>query len=207
MPDYSKGKIYKIYSKTLNNCYYGSTVQSLNERLSKHIYEFKKQKGKCSELVLKYNDYEMILVELFPCTSKKQLLEREGYYQRNFKCVNKQIAGRTKKEWYEYHKEELKIKNKQYYENHKEEIKIKQKKYCDDHNEEIKIKRKQYYEDHKKEIKKYNNQYQEKHKEIYNEKRKIKITCCCGSVVRKSDIRRHERSEKHLKYINNLQTS
>jgi len=39
------------------------------------------------------------LVENYPCTCKKELREREGYYQLNYKYINKVIAGRTIKEW------------------------------------------------------------------------------------------------------------
>ena len=157
MPDYSKGKIYKIYSKTLDNCYYGSTTMTLKKRLTAHKSKFKNGKYCKSRDVLKYNDYEIILVELFPCKNKKQLDRREGYYQRNFKCINTQIAGRTQKEWVQDHKEE-------------------RKKY-----------HKQYYQDHSK------------------EKLKVKMTCECGSVVRKDNVRRHNKTKKHLKYIESQQ--
>ena len=186
MPDYSNGKIYKIYSKTLDNCYYGSTVQTLKRRLIGHKSKFKKGIYCKSQDVLKYNDYEIILVELFACNSKKELLDREGYYQKNFKCVNYKIAGRTKKQYKQDHKEEIKIKNKKYKEDHKEEIK-------------------KYNEDHKEQIKKYKKKHYEANKEKISENAKIKMTCSCGSIVRACAIRRHEKSKKHISYIESQQ--
>ena len=56
--------------------------------------------------------------------------------------------------------------------------------------------------------KKYRDENKEKetnrHKKYYDEnkeKRKEKITCECGSIVRKSDIARHCKSKKHIAYI------
>ena len=36
------------------------------------------------------------------------------------------------------------------------------------------------------------------------DKNKKKIKCVCGSEYRKADIRRHERSKKHIKYIEEM---
>ena len=30
-----------------------------------------------------------------------------------------------------------------------------------------------------------------------------KITCECGSICRRNDLRRHERTKKHIDFINN----
>ena len=43
--------------------------------------------------------------EDYPCNSKKELDAREGEYQKNNDCVNKRVAGRTKKQHYEDNKE------------------------------------------------------------------------------------------------------
>ena len=47
------------------------------------------------------------LIELFPCSCKEELMSREGHHQRNEECVNKYIAGRTKKEWASDNSEEI----------------------------------------------------------------------------------------------------
>ena len=45
MPDYSKGKIYRIVCNTTGKVYIGSTSQDyLSQRLRKHVEEYKKTK-------------------------------------------------------------------------------------------------------------------------------------------------------------------
>ena len=155
---YTFSLIYKVSSKIGNCVYYGSTTD-LMERIRKHKSDYKYNRPCYSKLVLKYPDYKFEIVEYYPCENKKQLNKREGYYQRTYDCVNRNVAGRTRKE---------------------------------------------HYQDHVEDILKYQKKYRDEHKEKISEKRKIKITCKCGSVVRKSDIRQHERSKKHIKYIKSL---
>lgn len=102
MPDYSKGIIYKITSKQTSDVYYGSTT-TFNIRKSNHKYDYKSfLKGKgCNRKsfeILKYLDWNMEEIEKYPCKSKTELERREGYYHLNFPCINKKVAGRTKKE-------------------------------------------------------------------------------------------------------------
>jgi len=58
-----------------------------------------------------------------------------------------------------------------------------------------------YRNTHKKEIKDYFIQYREKNRDIINQKRKEKTQCECGSTIRKSDLKRHRKTKKHLKFI------
>ena len=53
-----------------------------------------------------------------------------------------------------------------------------------------------------RDIKEYLKEYHETNKERISEKLKEKMTCECGSVYRKADKLRHEKSKKHLDYIN-----
>ena len=46
--------------------------------------------------------------------------------------------------------------------------------------------------------------YKKKHKEEINEKRKEKYTCECGSKIRKEDKIQHERSKKHINFIEGI---
>ena len=114
--DYSKAKIYKIVDNTNDNIYIGSTCQPLRKRLSSH-----KSKSECrSREIIINSNYDIILIEDYPCLRKEQLHARERYYIENTKCINKQIPGRTKKEsqknWDENNKERI----KEYYEKYKE---------------------------------------------------------------------------------------
>ena len=42
MPDYSKGKIYKILNTIDDEIYIGSTCETLGQRMSKHRHRLKK---------------------------------------------------------------------------------------------------------------------------------------------------------------------
>ena len=48
---------------------------------------------------------KMERIEPFPCNSKQELLQREGYHVRNTDCVNRCLAGRTSVEYARMHRE------------------------------------------------------------------------------------------------------
>ena len=53
--------------------------------------------------------------------------------------------------------------------------------------------------------KEYHQEYYQANKEKFTEQNKEKIECECGSIVRRSDIARHNRTKKHSNYkLNNL---
>ena len=103
MPDYQKAKIYKLWSPSKNLVYYGSTTQSLSQRLGGHIrtYNYNKIKNLSSFLVLECEDYKIELVEDYPCNNLRQLLIKEGEYQKNNVCINKNINYTTINKCYE----------------------------------------------------------------------------------------------------------
>jgi len=167
MPDYSKSKIYKVICSETQRVYIGSTVQPLSKRLSQH----KKKDNNCMSKIL--IEPKIYLVESFCCDTKEELYARERYHIENTECVNCQIPGRTKKEYYE----KTSIYNKEYYEKNKEKIKEKTKEYT---------KKMDYYK---------------KNKDIISQKAKVKYTCECGSKLAKSSKGQHLRSEKHQAFI------
>jgi hypothetical protein len=135
MPDYQQAKIYRILSdEPYSLIYIGSTTMPLlSQRMSQHRATYKHyQTGKGNhtssyEIFEKYGVdlCKIELVELFPCNSKDELMKQEGHHIRNNQCTNKNIAGRTSKEWnkefYEENKDEILGKNKEYYEANKTE--------------------------------------------------------------------------------------
>jgi len=70
--------------------------------------------------------------------------------------------------------------------------------YREDNKEKVKEYKKRWYEDNKEKRKEYEKQWYQENKE----KMKEKFNCICGSIYRKSDKARHERSKKHKQYIN-----
>jgi hypothetical protein len=145
MPDYQKAKIYKLWSPSKNLVYYGSTTQTLSQRLTDHIQHKKNNRGNCTSYsVLDCEDYKMELVEYYSCNNKQQLLKREGEYIKTNECVNNRIAGRTKKEYLEDNKQHVDEYHKNYRENHKEELKEKYKKYCKENREISNLRQRKY---------------------------------------------------------------
>jgi adenylate kinase family enzyme len=120
MPDYQKGKIYKLWSPQGDEIYIGSTINTLARRKEQH----KTNLNSCCSKILfeKYDDVRIELIEEYPCKNKMELNKREGHYIRNNDCVNKCVAGRTQKEYKEDNKEKLLEYHKEYREENKEKI-------------------------------------------------------------------------------------
>ena len=190
---YEHGKIYKIVDAGYNMCYYGSTVQSLANRMAGHradYIQYKNNNKKHIASVAKiFDEYgiencKIELVELFPCTNKMELHKKEGEYIRNNACVNKLIAGRTDQEYKADNKEKLLAYARAYHNanrdklnenrkvweaNHKDERKeykkTKDKEYRDNNREEILRKKKEYYQATKERFRAKKAQYRQDHRE------------------------------------------
>ena len=174
MPNYQNGKIYKLWSPEGDDIYIGSTTNSLCRRKASHKCD---KKSNSSLLFKKYNDVRIELLECFPCNNKEELTKKEGEYIRNNECINRCIAGRNAKEYYEDNKETF----REYYEKNKEKI----KEYREKNQEKIKEQRKEYYEKTK-------------------ERHSIRVICECGMNVNKYNIPRHSRSIRHNSILGGL---
>jgi hypothetical protein len=132
MPDFTKGKIYRLTCDDPELIYYGSTTETLSSRLSKHKYEYKIDSyKKCSSSKLyEVGGVDIELVLECPCNSKKELEEVERTYIENDNCVNKYIPQRTKVDRHiqiKKHQQTEKFKKYQYNYNRTEEYKLKAK--------------------------------------------------------------------------------
>ena len=188
MKDYSKGKIYCIRSFQTDKVYVGSTIQELSMRMVGHRANYKKYlNGKyhyvSSFEIIQYGDCYIELIKLYPCSCRSELEREEGQYIRNIDCVNKQIAGRTSKEYYKDEKKNFCYKGKIYRENNKAKIAVKMKEYREKNKEKIAIKDKK---------------YREKNKAILTEK----FNCLCGGRYTRQDKSRHLKTKLHQKYLN-----
>ena len=165
MVNYENGKIYKLYSPSKNLIYIGSTTQPLCKRLSKHLTdyrEYNKDNNKSyytSFMVLECEDYKIELIEDYKCNNRQQLEQKEGEHIRNNICCNKNIAGRTIKEYYETNKEYFRTLNKKNYETNKQQITERHKKYYEANKEKIKEQTKQYRINNKEKLKEHRKQY------------------------------------------------
>lgn len=101
---YLLGKVYKITCKTTGLCYIGSTIEKrLGIRLSKHLYDYKRHLAGIypyvsSFKIIETDNYEISLIENYPCKSSNELRQRERFYIENLPCVNEKIPNRTRKE-------------------------------------------------------------------------------------------------------------
>jgi len=122
------GKIYKIIDNINGNIYIGSTIQTLNQRLNGHKYDYNRYLNNKHNYVtscdiIKNNDYRIELIKYVIYKDKKELHQRERYYIENNICVNKCIPFRTQKEYNKQYKINNKEHSKQYYIDNKEYLK------------------------------------------------------------------------------------
>jgi hypothetical protein len=151
-PNYQNAKIYRIFSPSLNLCYYGSTTQTLEARLAKHIidyYCYNKDKNKYSYYssfkVIECGDYKIELIEDIKCNNKRELERIEGRYQKENECVNMLISGRTRAEYRNDNRAIIREKNKAYKLLNKDKIKVQNKLYNEANREQIYKQKKLYY--------------------------------------------------------------
>jgi hypothetical protein len=210
MPDYQKGKIYKLVSDHTDQIYIGSTVQKLSQRLAKHACDFRKGKYKCtSKKLFELGNVKIILIENYSCNSKEELLKHERNYIETMDCVNKNMPGRTKSEYYHDNKEEILKQKKEYKRKNIDKIKERNKEYYlknidkikeyDLKNiDKIKERKKEHYLKNKDKIKEYKKEYCLKNIDKIKERSKVRTICDCGLDVNKSCIARHKKTKKHM---------
>jgi hypothetical protein len=196
------GRIYKIFCNETGECYYGSTEQTLSRRLSVHKKDYKSwkkaERGYVSSYkIIERGNFTISLMEEGDFENKDFMKARERHYIENNECVNKNVPNRTKKEYYEANKENIAEQQKQYNEANKEHITEKKKEYYEANKERITEQIKEYREAHREQRVEYDKELYEKNKEKILEK----FTCACGKVICRGSKKRHEKSKKHLAYI------
>lgn len=134
MPDYSKTQIYKIVCKdsNINKFYIGSTTNwtrrkqhhkesCIYEKDKRHhlkIYEIMRENGG-------FENFNMILVEDYPCENRRQAEQREQYWKDLLKpdmnTINAYLTEEQKKEYIKYKIKEYRINNKELVKEYKKE--------------------------------------------------------------------------------------
>jgi hypothetical protein len=196
--DYSKGLIYKLVclDPNVKEVYIGSTTNFV-ERKKNHKNDC--NNPNCKQYNYKvyqyirgfggFQNWEMVLIEFYPCENNLELGRREDYWKKELKSNLNSISPpmyETKKDYYEGNKEKILEQKKEHYETNKEHINEYQK---------------QYREANKEELKEYIKEYYEANKEKIAEKRSQKYTCECGGRYTHKNKIIHEKSKKHLAYI------
>ncbi len=127
MPNYENAIIYKIVDNTTGNIYIGSTCSPIHKRLNDHKAKYNYYlRNKCPNVtsfdIIKNGDYYIEVIEECDVKNKNELALREQHYIKTMKCINKQIPGRTKKEYYNETYESFKESRRRYVEENKEKI-------------------------------------------------------------------------------------
>ena len=133
--------------------------------------------------MLAAGDYDYCLVEIFPCNDKTGLHQRERFYIESNECVNKVVPGRTQTEHYEANKGAILEQQKTYRSENKGAISEQQKIYRSEHKDKR--------VEHIKE-------YQYENKDEIEANISVNISCECGCTIRKGDISKHRKSQKHI---------
>lgn len=218
MPNYQDSKIYKLESA--GGLYIGSTTYNLSHRLSVHKAIYKRYMSgavnSCpsSKIILEHPDYKISLIELFPCSTKQELRDRECFHIMTFpECVNIQMR-QTKDEIYtrhnrerreKYHqarettreqreavkvakkeatKKKQQLKSKELYERNREAFIEKSKTHYEANKEHFK----EYYQQNRAKHIEYTKAYYERNKEILN----ARINCpICNKSMVKNSLRNH----------------
>jgi hypothetical protein len=129
------GIIYIIKDNTgKHNPYIGSTMRKLKTRISQHISSFNRWKrtgcnGCRSYLILNEGDYSFDILERVKVKDIKELRILEGKYQKCRDCINRNIAGRTKAQYYRDNREDKLRYQKEYNKKNKVKYDAYQKKY------------------------------------------------------------------------------
>lgn len=147
---YQKACIYKICCKdpSITDCYVGSTTDFVKRRYD-HKWNCDNSKYKKYYKLYRFinnnggwNNFNMQVIEQYPCNCKEELHRREGYFIRLLNCsLNAMIAGRTVKEY----RIDKKDEQKQYRVDNREKILAQKKHYYNQNKEHLLIKQKQPY--------------------------------------------------------------
>jgi hypothetical protein len=202
MPNYQKGKIYKITTQQNDNIYIGSTCKSLNNRFADHKQKYNlwmrnnNKKSISSFELLGYDDCKIELIEDYPCESFKKLTEREGHHMKLHRdaIVNKHLLTRTSQEWRDEHKEDKLAYNKAYYEKNKEVIMEQHRGYIEANKEVIAVKRREYVDANYEAVRSKDNEA----------KRKKYMCEYCDKEISVGNKSHHEKTATHIKNYNSL---
>ena len=107
---YADGYIYYYYDRRNNNVYVGSSRQNFKKRQNDHMTDYKGYMGllnkhrsyRASFEIIIQEEYEVGILEYYPCNSKLELEKREAewiiaFQEKNINVVNKSLPSRNTK--------------------------------------------------------------------------------------------------------------
>ena len=207
MSQTTKGTVYKIICRLDGKfCYIGSTFNELRHRWQQYkshyrkwlsdpesvrrpctCYPYFKQHGIESFKIIEIKSYDIHLKDRM-CLEAYETLWISKTRGRNVNPPTSFLNLRKEKarHYQQNNRERISNKQKQYYQNNRERLLEKAMRYNQDNRDSIVEYKKNYYEAHKAEI---------------AAKAMEKVTCDCGSFVRRGDRSRHYKTDKHRVYL------
>lgn len=193
--NYQNTIIYKLVCKDINitECYVGHTTDfksrkyahktccnninnNTGNNYNSNLYIFIRANGG-------FENWDMIEIEKCNCVDALDATKQERVWIEKLKStLNSNIPTRTLHEWYVENIEKIQ-KQKQIYN--------------EENKEKINNQKKEYYNKNKNEILEYHKEYYQKNKEKFKEQ----TTCVCGSTFVKQQIKRHEQTQKHIRFV------
>ena len=105
------GIVYCLYCLETGKRYFGSTINTLKERLADHVCN----PTKSSKQIIHGGNLRIFALEEVKFTERHELRARKAFYIKNYASVNKNVPGRTAKEswrhWAESHRAEEQIRS------------------------------------------------------------------------------------------------
>jgi len=191
---YEIGYIYAIWDiEDPTLIYYGSTID-----LYKRMYNHKSPANDCSsKQIMERDNYEYAILETFENIDEYDLVEREGWYIRNKQCVNIIVPHRTLAEYRRDNKEKIAAGKSEYYQKNKDKIVEKNAEY----RQKNKDKSVENYQKNKDKMAVYSAEYYQKNKDKLAEK----FICECGGKFTLQNKMTHEKTQRHINYLCELQ--
>lgn len=141
------GHVYKLVCKDVNatEVYVGSSTSLRNRRAchktrcgnkndkayNRPVYQYIRENGG-------WDNWELLPIERVEFDFKFELHERERHHMEALHAtLNSQVPNRTRAEYNQDHREEIKQQKKQYQQDHREEIKQRKQRHYQDHKNEI----------------------------------------------------------------------
>ena len=206
MVNYADAKIYRIVDNSTGLQYIGSTTQSLAKRMHEHRADYriwvKHEKNYLTSFKILETGREKIeLIEKCDVSSRDELRAREGHWIRELDCVNKNVAGRT---WKEYNQlPEVKKRNKEYHQlpevRERNNRKERERRATDSVWRESKNSRATDTE-YREKLKAREATPEVREKRAREKREKPRIACeFCECIVRSDGMKRHQQSKRCLK--------
>ena len=180
-----------IYKISVGDEFYIGSTFDYDERLDGHNKRTKTHKQKLYQAI-RDNNNEFVMVKLhdYECETEEELvIEERRVYDEMKPTLNMRRPHITE--------EERDEATKKQYQDNKEQIILRQRHYQQENAEKIK----QYNQTNAEKIALRMKRYNQINKEKIALQRKEKCVCECGCEVAKQELKRHQKSKKHLNWV------